>query len=179
MKKTLFAAVAAGLLLPLLAAVPASAVTSTTVTVTIGAGALSISTPASADLGTVSPGASATGALGAVTVTDARALLTATWTASVVGTDFTTGGATPAETIPVADVSYWSGLATSTSGLGVFTPGQLTALLAQPISASITAYKLTLGVGNSTATWNPHVIIAVPAAAVTGVYTGTVTHSVA
>jgi hypothetical protein len=114
-----------------------------------------------------------------VTVTDARALLTASWTSTVSGTAFTTGGATTAETIPAANISYWSGLATSTSGVGTFTPGEATAALAQTLSASRTAYTLTLGVSNNSATWNPTLVVAVPASAVVGTYTGTITHSVA
>jgi hypothetical protein len=42
-----------------------------------------------------------------------------------------------------------------------------------------TAFTLTLGVGNNSFTWNPSLIVAIPAAAVAGLYTGTVTHSVA
>ena len=36
----------------------------------------------------------------------------------------------------------------------------------------------TAGVGNNTATWDPTLAVAVPAAAVGGAYTGTLTHSV-
>lgn len=117
--------------------------------------------------------------MGLVQVTDARALLLPTWTATVSSTDFTTGGATTAETIVKANVSYWSGLATATTGIGVFVPGQATALLAQSLSAPRTAYSLTSGTGSNSATWNPTLVVAVPGAAVAGTYTGTVTHSVA
>lgn len=151
----------------------------TTVTFTITAGALDITVPASVNLGSGAAGESITGQMGPVTVTDLRSALTATWTTTVSSTDFTTGGATPAETIPKAAVSYWSGPATATTGTGTFTPGQLTALLAQSLSTPVTAFTLTLGVGNNSATWDPSLIVAVPAAAVAGVYTGTVTHSVA
>jgi hypothetical protein len=150
----------------------------TTTTVAVSGGALSISVPASANLGTVGAGANASGQLGAVTVTDARGLLTASWTASVTSTAFKTGGGTAAETIAAANVNYWSGPATATTGVGVFTPGQLTALLAQPLGSSKTAFTLTLGVGNDSATWNPTLVVNVPASAVAGTYTGTVTHSV-
>lgn len=98
---------------------------------------------------------------------------------TVSSTDFTTGGATAAETIPKADVSYWSGPATATSGIGVFTLGQLTAILAQSLSVPRTAFTLTPGMGNNSCTWNPTLVVAVPAAAVTGVHTGTVTPSAA
>jgi hypothetical protein len=151
----------------------------TTVTFTVTAGALSITVPASVDLGSGAAGTQITGNMGPVTVTDARGALVATWTATVSSTNFTTGGGTPAETISNANVLYWSGPATSTTGVGVFTPGQLTALLAQSLNVPRTAFTLTAGVGNNSATWNPGLIVNVPAGAVAGTYTGTVTHSVA
>ena len=70
--------------------------------------------PATVDLGSGAPGTTITGALGAVTVTDDRALLTASWTADASATDWTTGGGTPAETIPAADVGYDPGTITTT-----------------------------------------------------------------
>ncbi|MDH6580461.1 hypothetical protein [Kitasatospora sp. MAP5-34] len=151
--------------------------TSTTFSVT--AGALSIAVPASAALGSVLPGNTVTAQLGAVTVTDARALLTAAWTASVVSTSFQTGGGTAPETIATSAVSYWSGAATATAGTATFTPGQATAGAAQTLASSRTAFTATAGVGNNTAAWNPTLVVAVPAGAVGGTYTGTVTHSVA
>lgn len=151
----------------------------TTVTFTISAGTLDITVPASVSLGSGSPGGSITGQMGAVEVTDLRAALTATWTTTVSSTDFVTGGGTPAETISNAAVSYWSGPFTATTGNAVPTPGQPTAAQAQALSVPRTAFSLTGGVGNNTATWNPSLIVAVPAAGVAGLYTGTVTHSVA
>ncbi|MQS16956.1 hypothetical protein F7Q99_33405 [Streptomyces kaniharaensis] len=151
----------------------------TTVTFSVSGSSLSISVPSSVSLGAGLPGATVGGQLGAVTVTDARALLTASWTASVISTSFTTGGATSAETVAASAVSYWSGVATATSGVGTFTPGQATAGVAQTLNSSRTAYSLTAGVGNNSATWNPTLSIALPASAVNGTYTGTVTHSIA
>lgn len=160
-------------------ALPARAAATTT-TFTLATGTLSISAPASSDLGTGSTGAGTLSAqLGGVTVTDNRGALLGTWTASVSSTDFTTGGATANETIAKGQVTYWSGLATATSGTAVFTPGQATALNAQALSASRTAYGAASIVGNNSATWNPTLTVNVPAAAVAGTYTGTVTHSVA
>ena len=153
----------------------------TTVTFAIAAGALNITVPAAANLGSASPGGTISGQLGPVTVTDERGLLVAAWTTRVTTTAFTTGGATAAETIPASAVKYASGPATTTAGIGVFTPGQATTALAAAIPAApgLVAFTLTLGVGNNTATWNPTLQVAVPAAAVAGTYTGTVTHSVA
>ncbi|TDT94092.1 hypothetical protein EDD99_8000 [Streptomyces sp. 846.5] len=151
----------------------------TTVTFSVSGGSLGISVPSSAGMGSGLPGNTVSGQLGGVTVTDSRALLTAAWTASVISTSFKTGSGTTAETIPASAVSYWSGTATATSGLGTFTPGQATAGQAQSVDSSRTAYSLAAGTGNNSATWNPTLVIAIPAGAVNGAYTGTVTHSIA
>jgi len=144
-------------------------------------GALSITVPASTvNLGSVASGtASKSGQLGTVTVVDDR-LTGLTWTASVSGTNFTTGSATTAETIGKASISYWSGPVTASSGTAVRTPGQLTSGLAQDLSSPRTAF-IAVGVAtvsNSTS-WNPTIVVTIPAAAVSGTYTGTITHSVA
>ncbi|ADP81742.1 hypothetical protein [Frankia inefficax] len=168
--------------LALLTAVPADAAT-TTVTFTLTGGALTISAPATANLGTAAVGtATLSGSLGAVTVTDARGALLGTWTASVFSTNFTTGGGTPSETIAATAVNYASLTATSTTGTAVFTPGQATVGLAAPLGTTapgLTAFSATAIVGNNTATWNPTLVVNIPSAAVAGTYTGTVTHSVA
>ena len=59
------------------------------------------------------------------------------------------------------------------------TPGQLTAAQAQSLSTARTAFSVLLAVGNNTVAWNPTVVVTVPASAVAGTYTGTITHSVA
>lgn len=163
-------------------AAPAHAATTggTLTTFVVAGSGLSITVPSNAALTPSGvPGGSITGAMGPVNVTDGRGLLTAAWTTTVSSTAFTTGGGTAPETVPASAVSYWSGPATATTGVGVFTPGQLTAILAQTLASSRTAFTLALGVGNNSATWDPSLIVAVPAAAVVGTYTGTVTHSVA
>ena len=174
--------------LPLVAAIvaagmaisaPTATAGDTTTTFTVTSGALSITVPVSAALGSGAPGTTISGALGTVTVTDARALLSASWTATVSSTNFTTGGGTAAETIGNGNVSYWSGPATATTGVGTFTPGQLTALNAQTLGTSRIAFTMTAGVGDNSASWNPNLVVSVPAGAVGGTYTGTVTHSVA
>jgi len=43
----------------------------------------------------------------------------------------------------------------------------------------VTAFTHTGGTDGNSATWNPGLVISVPATALTGAYTGTVTHSVA
>ena len=101
------------------------------------------------------------------------ALLVATWTATVSSTSFLTGGGTAAETIPAADATYTTGVATTT-GVLVATPTPIVTL-----SGTAQTVVSGAGVGDNSAAWNPTIAIAVPAAAVTGLYTGTVTHSVA
>jgi hypothetical protein len=145
----------------------------TTVTFAVTTGALSMTAPVSANLGAGAPGTTITGALGAVTVTDDRALLAATWTATASATDWTTGGGTPAETIPVTDTTYTPGTITTT---GTITATGTPITLAHSAAPAVTG---TAGVGNNTATWNPAIAVAVPASAVGGTYTGTVTQSVA
>jgi hypothetical protein len=152
----------------------------TTTTFAVTGGALSITVPPSTvSLGSGTPGTQITAQLGAVQVTDARALLAAAWTGSVAATSFTTGGGTGPETVSNSAVSYWSGAATATSGSGTFTPGQANTAAAVTLASSRTAFTLTSGSGSNSATWNPTLIVSVPAAAVVGTYTGTVTHSVA
>jgi hypothetical protein len=137
MRKLLFV-VAAGGALAVATALPAAAATSglsqsaepavaasgpTSTTFTVSAGALTITVPASVNLGTGGPGTTiGPTALGAVTVTDNRALLLASWTATVSSTEFLTGGGTAAETIPAADATYTTGLPTTTGPAPATTP---------------------------------------------------------
>lgn len=144
----------------------------TTVTFTVSSGALSMSAPATTDLGSGAPGTTISASLGVVTVTDDRALLSATWSTTASATDWTTGGATPPETIPVTDIGYDPGAITTT---GTITATGTPVTLAGTAAAVVTG---TAGVGNNTATWNPSMSVAVPASAVGGSYTGTLTQSV-
>jgi hypothetical protein len=166
------AAAATGLALAAFAGVagPAgAAVTGATVaTFTITGGALSITVPTGpVALATVATGAAtASGALGAVAVADTRGLLLGNWTTTASSTAFVTGTASPNETVPAANVVYASGLATST-GTGAFTPGVL------GVGAT------WAGVGNNTSSWNPTLTFPLAASQVAGIYTGTITHSVA
>ena len=160
-------------------ALPAAADTTTT-TFTLSGGALSISVPASKNLGSAATGASTLSSqLGTVTVTDERGALAGSWTATVASTDFTTGGATTDETVAKSSVTYWSGAATSTSGTAVRVPGQATSANAQALGSSRTAFSATGVIGNNTTAWNPTLTVNIPSAAVAGTYSGTVTHSVA
>jgi hypothetical protein len=166
---------AGGLVLPAAGPAAASTTGSTTTTFSIVTGALAISVPATASLGSVASGSThLTALLGDVRVTDARASTAGSWTATVSSTSFTTGGGTPAETIPNSDVNYDPGQALSPTGTAVFTPGAPGFL-----SAPITAFSAASEVGTTSVDWNPQITVTIPAAAVAGTYTGTITHSVA
>jgi hypothetical protein len=181
MRKRLFATGLASLALVAGLAAPAQAedIGTTIVTFSVtGAGGLDVTVPATANLGSGTAGATVSGQLGPITVLDQRASLTPNWTATVTGSDFVTGAGTAEETIPAINVSYWSGPATSTAGTGTFTPGQPTSAQAVIINVPRTAFSHTGGTGSNFATWNPTVLVAIPADAVGGTYTGTVTHSV-
>lgn len=141
--------------------------------------ALAISVPSTANLGSAPTGAGARSAqLGTVTVT-ASGLVLPSFTATVSATNFTTGGATAAETVAKASISYWSGPVTASSGAQSPVPGQLTALQAQALSVPRTAFASTGLVLSISTSWNPTIVINIPAAIVAGTYTGTITHSVA
>jgi large repetitive protein len=140
---------------------------------------LSITVPSTVSLGSATPGSTLSAQLGPVTVLDQRGLSNAHWTATVSTTSFTTGGASGPETITAPNVSYWSGPATSTTGAATTTPGQTSAAAAQALSASRTAFTSASGNGFTIAAWNPTLVVTIPAGAVVGTYTATVTHSVA
>ncbi|ADP81990.1 hypothetical protein [Pseudofrankia inefficax] len=142
--------------------------------------AVSITAPATASLGSRPTGGGTLSVqLGTVTVTN-NALI-GSWTATVSSTNCTTGGATANETISNAALSYWSGPATATTGsIALSTPGQATAAQAQSLSTSRTAFSATtISLGVGTLSWAPTLSVTVPAAAVAGAYTCTLTHSVA
>jgi hypothetical protein len=148
---------------------PVSAATSASFTLT--SGALSISAPS----GTVSLGTEAvsnasgtiSGSLGPVTVSDLRGGVT-TWTASVISTAFTPP-AGPAD--PASNVSYAAGTVTQSGVVATATPASdLTGVTSVVTGASG---------GVSTATWNPSISVLVPANFAPGVYSATITHSVA
>jgi uncharacterized repeat protein (TIGR01451 family) len=147
--------------------------------ITITAGVLMITVPASTALPGASPGGATSAQLGTVTVTDLRGMATASWTATVTATNFVTGGGTAPETIPLAQTTYWSGPVTATTGTGTLTPGQPNAAAAVNLTLSRTAFSRTGGSPANSASWNPTLSVSVPAAAVAGTYTATITHSAA
>jgi hypothetical protein len=156
-------------------AVPASAATAsdTPVTVEVTGGDLTISAPTqSVDLGSVVTNDAAqtvSARLGNVTVTDIRGG-TAGWTATASATDFT-GPQT---------------ISTSTFGLVVYTPPQATvtgsATVAPTTESSLypggRVQDATAVTGNNTATWDPTIAVTIPANALAGTYSTSITHSV-
>jgi uncharacterized repeat protein (TIGR01451 family) len=142
-------------------------------TVAVISGDLSLTAPGSASLGSAAPGGTVGAPLGAVQVTDNRGF-GANWTVTVSATPFTTGAGTPAESIPRRDTSYDITALTQTTGQAIFTPVPATALSATP-KAVVTATNVS---GNTSATWDPVIDVQVPATAISGLYTATITQSV-
>jgi ice-binding like protein/uncharacterized protein DUF11 len=136
-------------------------------------GALSITAPAGADLGSAPPGGTISAMLGIVQVTDDRAGLVG-WTATTSSTDFTTGKATAPETIPVRDVRYLISGFISTTGSATFTPTPITTMSATA-QGVVTATNVD---GDNSASWNPVIQVLVPAGAIAGLYSATITDSV-
>lgn len=152
---------------------PAGSDPSTAVTFTVTTGALAITVPSAASLGSGADGTNIIGSLGTVTVSDDRGLLSTSWIVTASSTDFTTGGGSPAETIPVANATYIPGTVT-TVGTVTATPNTIT--------LSGTAQQVVVGSaasGDNDASWNPTISVSIPSVAIGGVYTGTMTHSVA
>ena len=144
-----------------------------TSTVAVIGGSLSITAPASADLGATTPGGTLDADLGDVQVTDSRGF-GAGWTASVSSTDFTTGGGTAIQAIPASDASYAITSLIAT-GTGTFTHLTTVSLSGSPESV-VSATNVG---GDTTVTWDPSIQMAIPAGAIAGSYSGTITHSMA
>jgi hypothetical protein len=122
------------------------------------------------------------GNLGAVTVTDNRALNPASWTASVYSTSFV-NSVTPADIIPVTDATYLTGPVTATpdqplgsTAVSVNDTTPLTLGLGPTGQAVVTESAFD---GDNSTQWTPEIQLAVPATAVFGTYDATITHSVA
>ncbi|MEV7120349.1 hypothetical protein [Kitasatospora griseola] len=142
---------------------------STTVTFVVTSGALTLSVPVAAALGSGAPGTTISAPIGPCTVVDARALLSASWTVTAAETDFVNGPST----IPATDATYTVGSVTTT---GTITVTSTNVTLSNSAQTVLTG---TAGVGDNTATWDPTVAVNVPASAIGGAYTGTLTQSVA
>lgn len=149
--------------------------------------ALTISAPTVVNLGSAAGSDEAgeiSAQLGLVTVTgtaELGATVAPSFIATVSVSVFTTGAGGPAETIPNSAIKYWSGTATLTSGLrpAAGTPGQRGAVQAEDMSVPRVAFSGTANALAISCSWNPTLIIDIPQGAVPGIYTGTITHSVA
>jgi hypothetical protein len=147
----------------------------TTLSITIQGGALAITAPADAgNLGSRPNsvgGGTITGSLGQVQVSDARGAPAGSgWVANAISTAFIplTGTA-----IAASAVGYTVGTITKV-GTATYTasdPSNLTGVV-----ATITATGIT---GDNSATWNPTISVVVPGGMAVGVYTATITQSVA
>ncbi|MGI8751340.1 MAG: hypothetical protein ACR2MN_03340 [Acidimicrobiales bacterium] len=122
-----------------------------------------------------------TAQLGTVTVTAAGSLgfFLPSFTATASSTRFTTGGGTPAETVSNSAISYWSGPVTTFTGLQTSVPGQMSASQAQVLSTPRIAFSASGLILSITTSWDPTIVVHIPAAVVAGTYGGTITHSVA
>ncbi len=154
----------------LVAAPPASAATGVTLTV-IG-GALSISVPASVDLGTWTnsvSGGTISAELGQVQVLDARSAAAGSgWVASVISTALTPASG---PTIGAASIGYSAGSITKV-GTATYTDNDPSTL--NGVVPAVTASGIT---GDNSATWNPTIDVHVSGGTAAGRYTGTITHS--
>jgi len=158
--------------LTLFAVVPANAVD--TVTVAIAEGELGLTTlEAGAALTEATPGADIEGQIAGVEITDARAI-TGVWAVSVNATAFTNVAAPDdATSMAAAAITYTLGAVTA-EGAPVITNVTpdvvLTAVDAEVATATVA--------GNNSALWTAGLSIAVPAGALAGTYSTTITHSV-
>lgn len=152
-------------------ALPASAADTTT-TFTLTGGSLGLSVGATATLTNEASGVDAntiTGTLGEVAVDDARGG-TANWTVSAASSTFTGTGLSVS-----TGVAYTNGTVTET-GTNTVAPATSAAIMsAAPAVAVATATAVS---GNNTASWNPTLDVSMPAGALAGAYSGTVTTSI-
>jgi hypothetical protein len=145
-----------------------------TVEVTVVAGELEISVKsATKNLGTVenSPdGTIVTGSLGEVTVRDNRnAPQGSSWVATAVATQLK---AKKGRGISSGNIRYSPGKVDKEGTCTVRASGTVNLNRSRAV---VTASEIT---GNNVASWTPTISVKIPAGAVTGTYSGTVTHSV-
>ena len=133
-------------------------------------GALTISVPANFDLGSSTAGSTISPTMGAVTVTDTRGT-SAGWTVGVIASALT--NTTVGNTIIPTAMSYSSGVITPSGTVTMVEQDQTNLTGVVPIATA------SLGSGNFGATWTPTLQIVIAVGSADGVYTGTITHSVA
>ena len=171
------AILATGLLPAAAFAAMTSPAADTPVTFTVEGSGIAVTAPVdSVALSNPDIGATASGSLGIVEVTDSQGLDGGTWNAIASTTAFTTGTATDAETIPITDVGY-APASLSHTGTVTLTPTTIT-IAGGGLTGSPTVIAATDITGNNTGSWNPVISVFVPTTAVIGDYSGTITESV-
>ena len=147
----------------------------TTVSLTISTpvapvGSLTISVPATFDYGTTIANSTLVKQMSPITVTDNRGTAVG-WVVSVIASALTSG--TDGMTIIPTAMSYASGTFLKT-GTATFVENDQTNL-----TGAVPVVTETSTTGVMSATWTPTFTIVIPGASTDGVYTGTITHSVA
>jgi hypothetical protein len=144
------------------------------VTISVTSGTIDITVPnGPVSLGTIATSGSAqtvTNTLGNVTVTDNRGGTTG-WVVTANGTDFT--GPQNISVSAPGSSSY------STPGALVTGQATVTASNLDPLYPPGPVQTATNVSGINTATWNPNISVTIPANALAGTYSATITHSVA
>jgi hypothetical protein len=168
-KPLIVIAAAASTALVLTTASPAFAA-DTEATFAINAGSITLAVAPTATLTAVATGSTAiTGSLGAASVTDARGGEDV-WSVSVVAEEFTNGSSLLVSTA----VSYTAGEVTVTGpGTATVADGTATAVMTDADEVFAAADVS----GNNTASWTPSIAVTMPAGALAGSYTSTVTTS--
>jgi hypothetical protein len=152
---------------------PAQSASATDISMTIVGGALTISVPATTDLGsytnTVGEGEHS-GSLGEVTVSDARSAATGSWwVATVIATALTPS---IGPTIGANLIDYRCG---DIAKVGVATLEASDQIGLAGVVPVVSASGIT---GDNSATWNPTITVNIESGKAAGTYTGTITHSV-
>jgi hypothetical protein len=156
------------------AALPASAATGpgaggTATTFTLGGGSLDVTVQTGATLTPGAPGApNVTGSLGRVDVSDTRGSA-AGWIVGATSTAFTHASGPSSDS-----VSYNSGVVSKDSGT---VTGETKGATTINATTGVAVADGTLASGNNTAHFTPDLTVALPAQALAGVYSGTVTTS--
>ena len=170
-QRNLTALFSAALLVPLMVATPVRA---TDVTLDVDTpGTLTISVPATLDLGTAVSPSTINVSMGLATVTDTRNTGTA-WFVAVIASVLTNFDP-PANTISPTYMEYSSGAITPT-GAGSAT---LVETDQSNLTGEVPVVTASAVTGIQGATWTPTFTLHIPAAAFNGHYTGTITQSVA
>jgi hypothetical protein len=140
----------------------------TVATFTLNGGSLDLTVEGDAALSDGAAGAaSVTGSLGALGISDNRGISLG-WVVSAASSTFVDGAGSVS-----TGVSYDSGFATASTGMVTPTTEGLTSITeVAPVAAG------TLASGNNTASFTPTLTVALPASALAGDYSGTVTTSV-